>query len=185
LLIVAFATSLVYISDKLKHNDKLVIKSLSSFSKALWRTDSNLTSSTLINPKPQSAFFVDKNRSDANNFIVENTNQKDRIFVGLKRHDKVFVNDVVSYFLTNRLPATKWHHFDPGLQTSEHIQHEVISDLEKIKPSYIWLESTWEAVMEPNESVNSSGVLILDKYIGEKYHKVKEFGLIEIWEINQ
>ncbi len=129
-----------------------------------------------------SAFFVDPDREAAIRFIVQNTSPDERIFIGLSRHDIVFWNDVSSYFQANRLPATKWHHFDPGLQTSAKIQSEIIDDLERNKPGYIWLESTWENHSEPNESVISSGVTILDEYIRGKYKLEQSFGQISVWQ---
>ncbi len=125
---------------------------------------------------------MDPDREAAIRFIVQNTSPDERIFIGLSRHDKIFVNDVSSYFQANRLPATKWHHFDPGLQTSAKIQSEIIDDLERNKPGYIWLESTWENHSEPNESVISSGVTILDEYIRGKYKLEQSFGQISVWQ---
>lgn len=183
LLLVGFVTSSAYLSNKFRHGSNLVIKDMSNFHTLIFKEDLNLSDSE--NPKNYSAFFVDKYRSAARNYIMDNTSANERIFVGLRHHDKVFVNDVSSYFLSNRLPATKWHHFDPGLQTSSHIQSEIVSDLRKNKPRYILLESTWENVIEDNESANSSGILMLDKYIVTNYHKVKSFGMIEIWRVNQ
>jgi hypothetical protein len=126
---------------------------------------------------------VDPDREAAIRFIVQNTSPDERIFIGLSRHDKIFVNDVSSYFQANRLPATKWHHFDPGLQTSAKIQSEIINDLERNKPGYIWLESTWENFSESNESANSSGVTILDEYIRGKYKLDRNFGQISVWRL--
>jgi hypothetical protein len=130
-----------------------------------------------------SAFYVDRDREAAIRFIAQNTAPDERIFIGLVRHDKVFVNDISSYFQANRLPATKWHHFDPGLQTSAKIQSEIIGDLERNKPGYIWLESTWENFSESNESAISSGVTILDEYIRGKYKLDRNFGPISVWKL--
>jgi hypothetical protein len=142
----------------------------------------NVGSVGLPNIRELSAFFVDRDRSAAIRFIAQNTAPDERIFIGLVRHDKVFVNDISSYFQANRLPATKWHHFDPGLQTSAKIQSEIIGDLEQNKPAYILLESTWENHSEPNESANSSGITILDEYIRRKYKFDQNFGRISVWQ---
>jgi hypothetical protein len=131
--------------------------------------------------RKRAAFFVDQDRDAAIRFIKQNTAPDERIFIGLTRHDKVFWNDVSSYFQSGRLPATKWHHFDPGLQTSAEIQSEIIADLEQNKTNYIWLESTWEDYTEANESVISSGITILDEYIRAKYQSVQNFGKISVW----
>jgi hypothetical protein len=142
----------------------------------------NSTDTTII-PKKLSAFFVDRDRDAAARFIMQNTTSDERIFVGLTRHDKIFVNDVSSYFQMNRLPATKWHHFDPGLQSSADIQYQIIADIKKYKPHYLWLESTWNDVNEPNESAISSGITVLDKYIRDHYESVQNFGQISVWQL--
>ena len=125
-------------------------------------------------------FFTDDDRTAAIQFIQQNTSPEQRTFIGLARHDKIFANDVSAYFLTNRLPATKWHHFDPGLQTSTEIQNEIIANLEASKPQYIWIESTWDGMREPNDSAKSSGIKILDEYIANYYQRFQTFGTISI-----
>ena len=130
--------------------------------------------------KNKRIFLLGDDREAAVQYLLMHTTPGQRIFVGLTRHDKIIQNDVSAYFLTQRLPATKWHHFDPGLQTSEKVQLEMVGDLEKNKPLYIWLESTWNDMNEPNDSAVSSGVHILDKYIADQYQAVKSFGTITI-----
>jgi hypothetical protein len=130
--------------------------------------------------KNKRIFLLGDDREAAVQYLLMHTTPGQRIFVGLTRHDKIIQNDVSAYFLTQRLPATKWHHFDPGLQTSEKVQLEMVGDLEKNKPLYIWLESTWNDINEPNDSAVSSGVHILDKYIADQYQAVKSFGTISI-----
>lgn len=124
-------------------------------------------------------------RQQAIDFIISRTKPNSRIFLGLHRHDIVFANDVSAYFQTNRLPATKWHQFDPGLQNSSNIQQDIINDLQKNKPVYVWLDSSWSARHEPNESSLSSGVYLLDGYIKQNYHMIKSFEKIEILERNR
>jgi len=129
-----------------------------------------------------SEFTLEPDRNAAIDFIKKNTAPHERIYIGLNRHDKVFVNDVASYFQAQRMPVTKWHHFDPGLQSSAKVQAEIVSDLEKNKLQYVWLEPTWDDVAEPNESAKSSGVHLLDVYIREHYHLEQTFGRITIWK---
>jgi Dolichyl-phosphate-mannose-protein mannosyltransferase len=98
------------------------------------------------------------------------------IFVGLLRHDRIVANDVGFYFVSKLRPITKWYQFDPGLQTSAFIQIRIVGDLERIRPTYVVLDSTWEHVIEQNESAVSSGVLVLDHYIVDHYQRVATFG---------
>jgi hypothetical protein len=98
------------------------------------------------------------------------------VFVGLSHHDRIVVNDVLLYFLLDRPAATKWHHFDPGLQTSAPIQREMVAELQRARPPYVVLDSTWDAIREPNASARSSGVTVLDDYLASAYAPAAAFG---------
>ncbi len=137
----------------------------------------------LAGPSEKPLFVVHPpNRESAAAFIRLNTNENERVYVGLTRHDKIFVNDVSAYFMMGRLPLTKWHDFNPGLQSSKKIQYEIMEEIERVKAKYIWLESTWDGVIEPNDSAVSSGVLVLDHYIMTNYMVAASFGEIHIYE---
>ncbi len=173
-------------TERTSHRNNLVISAVPEFYKLISSSSmSQIDNDSVGSPasRKTSAFFVDPDREAAIRLIVRNTSPDERIFIGLTRHDKIFVNDVSSYFQANRLPATKWHHFDPGLQTSSKIQSEIINDLERNKPGYIWLESTWENHSESNERANSSGITILDEYIRGKYKLDRNFGQISVWRL--
>ena len=95
----------------------------------------------------------------------------------------MFANDNLTYFATQRLPATHWHHFDPFVQNRQEIQLQMIQDLDRNRPPYVVLDSEFEEVHEPNESDKSSGVTLLDDYIHTRYRPVVTFGAISIWQI--
>jgi hypothetical protein len=139
----------------------------------------NSTSSSVF-AVPRLAIWWD--RGAVISFIRENTKPGERIYVGLTRHDKILFNDNFIYFMTNRMPATHWHHFDPGLQTRADIQARMIEDLERWQPRYAVLESTWNDMNEPNGSAHSSGVTLLDDYLRAHYHTVAEAGALQIWK---
>jgi hypothetical protein len=125
-------------------------------------------------------FLGESGRLEAVRYVIDHSPPDARVFVGTGRHDKIFVSDVSAYFLMGRLPATRWHHFDPGLQTSEAIQRRMIADIEATRPPLVWLETTWDGVREPNDSALSSDVRLLDAYLGMQYATVREFGSIRI-----
>jgi hypothetical protein len=125
-------------------------------------------------------FTIDQARADAIRYIEANSRPNDPIFVGLHRHDRIFVNDMLFYFIAARKPATKWYHFDPGLQTTKEIQTEMIGELQTAKPRYVVLEAEWDDFAEPNESVVSSGVTLLDDFIRAHYRPVRTFGAITV-----
>jgi hypothetical protein len=127
-------------------------------------------------------FVLAPERAVAIDFVRQHTRPGERIYAGLTRHDKIFGNDVFFYFAVNRLPATHWHHFDPGLQNRADIQAAMIRDLESTRPRYAMLESTWDDIAEPNESALRSGVTLLDDYLRSHYQQVREIGRISIWQ---
>jgi hypothetical protein len=123
---------------------------------------------------------VESERQAALRYVVSHSSDFDRLFVGLTRHDKLVMNDVSAYFLSRRIPATKWHQFDPGLQTSARIQLEMIRDLQEHKPKLVWIESSFDWIVEPNDSALSSGVTALDDYLRSRYEPAAGFGTIHI-----
>ena len=108
---------------------------------------------------------------EAIRFVTSVTAPGDRILSATGRHDKVFINDVAFYFLAQRLPGTRWHHYDPGVQTSEKVQLEMIEELTVNRVDLIVRVNAWDLVVEPNGSAKSSGVRLLDDFI-EKNYKV-------------
>jgi hypothetical protein len=127
-------------------------------------------------------FRFDNDRIEAIRFLQERTKDDEAILSGLTRHDKIFVNDVMLYFVANRPPATKWHLFEPGLQTTAAIQNEMVSELERKKPRFIVLESYWDNFTEPNSSAVSSGITVLDAYLRSNYVSAEAFGGVNVIE---
>ena len=126
-------------------------------------------------------FRLAPSQREAIRFVRERTDPDERIFVGLTRHDRIVFNDVLFYFASGRLSATKWHHFDPGVQTTLPIQSEMVSELEHARPRLIVLDSEWEDLREPNQSGESSGVTILDEYIRTHYFRAATFDDYQIY----
>lgn len=126
-------------------------------------------------------FLPDDKDIQAAEFIDAHTRPNDKLYVGLRKHDRIFANDNLLYFAAARLPATRWSHFDPDLQNRADIQKQMIGDLEFTTPPYLVLDSEFDRVHEPNDSSRSSGVVLLDNYIREKYKPVQTFGQLSIW----
>ena len=121
-------------------------------------------------------FRVPPETAETIRYVQGHTTAEQPIFVGLSRHDKILANDVLLYFAVNRQSATKWHHFDPGLQTSFPIQQEMVQELKRTKPKLIVLEAKWANAHEPNDSANSSGVTLLDDYLKKSFVTIATFG---------
>jgi hypothetical protein len=91
-------------------------------------------------------------------------------------------NDLLTYFVSDRLPATRWSHFDPDLQTRADIQTEMIQELDRQAVRYVVLESQYDSQVQPwNDSSKSSGVTLLDDYIRKNFRQVETFGPISVW----
>jgi hypothetical protein len=125
-------------------------------------------------------FSIPADEAAAVRYVQANTSATDSIFVGLPQHERISVNDVGFYFVANRPPATKWYHFDPGLQNSEAIQKLMIGDLDRSQPKYVILDSRFERFREPNDSAKSSGTKLLDDFIAQNYRGVDRFGCLTI-----
>ena len=127
-------------------------------------------------------FLPEDDRRDTVEFLESHTKPSDTLFVGVSHHDRIFINDNILYFATQRLPATKWQHFDPLLQSRLDIQEVMIGDLERNKPPYVVLDAEWDTVNEPNESSKSTGVKALDEYLEGAYRPVATFGNFTVEE---
>lgn len=124
---------------------------------------------------------LDPDYARVTNYLSAYVQPDERILLGLNRHDRIFINPVMLYFASGRMPGTHWHHFDPGLQTRADVQTAIITDLKRNEVRWIVRDATFEDVREPNASAESSNVTLLDDYIDENYRPVAVAGRITIW----
>jgi hypothetical protein len=127
-------------------------------------------------------FLPEDDRIRAIEFIASHTRPGQQLYVGLTNHDRIFANDNLIYFATQRLPATKWSELDPDLENRYDIQTQMVQELERNAPPYIVLDSEFESMHEQNDSSKSSGVTLLDEYIHNKYQPIETFGIMSIWQ---
>ncbi len=131
-------------------------------------------------------FLVDPSHIAAISYIAKHSKPSEPIFIGNARHDRLAMNDLLTYFISDRLPATHWAQFDPDLQMRADIQREMIQELQEKNVRYVILESQFDAVIEPfNDSSKSTGVTLLDDYIRHRYQQVETFGAITVWSLRQ
>lgn len=131
------------------------------------------------------ACFVTKaDRARAISYIVANSQPGDTLFEGVPRHDRIFINDMLIYFATGLRPASKWYHFDPGLQTGRDMQAEMVTELAAARPKFVVLDASWAGSEEPNDSSLSSGVRLLDDFIATHYHEARTFGAITLLQVD-
>ncbi len=123
---------------------------------------------------------VDPNQLRAIQFIRQATTPADTIYSGVGRHDRIFVNDVMFYFLVERHSATRYHELHPGQATTLPVQEEIVADLERNQTRYIVLSDMFNEVCEPNDSCESTGVTLLDDYIRYHYSTVAQYGAYRV-----
>jgi len=123
--------------------------------------------------------LLDSDQSSAILYIQKYVPKDEYIYVGLSRHDKVFINDIAFYFLADRTPPTKYYIFNPGSLTKE-VQNEIINQLIVKRVRYLVLFSKYANYNESNMSSISNGVTILDKFIGNNYKQVQNYGNYKI-----
>jgi hypothetical protein len=105
-----------------------------------------------------------------------------RIFVGCSRHDLIWANEPILYFLSERLPGTRYHVLDPGVATTLPVQRDIVDGLIRNRVEYVVLSSAFARVREPNLSAVSSGVSVLDEFLENHYELDRRFGSdLSVW----
>ena len=121
-------------------------------------------------------FNLDEDQLNAIEFIRAHTEPWEKIYVGNVSHRKVFVSDVLFYFLAERDSATMYHELHPGQITTNAVQQDVVNSLQRWNTRYVVLLDKWENVEEPNGSSKISSAVMLDKYLSDHYSEVAKFG---------
>jgi hypothetical protein len=119
-------------------------------------------------------------RLAAANYIVSHTGETDKIVSATGRHDKLHINDASIYFVTQRMPAIRWQHYDPGVQTTFQVQQSIIAQIKANTVPLVMIDSSWDSVREPNRSSLSSDVGLLDVYLADNFDVIESFGNIRI-----
>ena len=127
-------------------------------------------------PSRQSADYV-----AIANYLRAHSDPGKPILVALDRHDRIFINAISLYFMADRLPATHWHQFDPGVQTRADIQSAMVDELRIGRVDWVVRDASFSDVEEPNASAISSGVKVLDRFLATHYRKVASSGRVAIW----
>jgi hypothetical protein len=124
---------------------------------------------------------IESDEERAIDYILARTRKDEYIFVGSQRHDLVFINDVIFYFLADRPIPVAYDEMDPGQVTTAPVQEAIVDDL-RSKEVRIVVLVEWPIPSEPNCSSLSSGVRILDDFIHGAYDRVVRFRRYEIWQ---
>jgi hypothetical protein len=127
-------------------------------------------------------FSVEPERFAAASYVRDHSAPEERVLSATGRHDRVVLDDNAFYFLAQRLPGTRWHHYDPGVQTSAAVQIEMIAELERHGVRWIVRDTSADERVEPNRSAQSSGVHLLDDHIATRFREVARYGPITVLE---
>ncbi|MEI7559135.1 MAG: glycosyltransferase family 87 protein [Actinomycetes bacterium] len=104
------------------------------------------------------------------------------IYVTTKRSDLVTSGAPLFYVLSGRDNVTRYDIAAPGVVTSAPVQREIIGRLEAKRALVVRYTAGITASPEPNQAGKSSGVILLDSYLGLKYKIVGRFGAWEVLE---
>jgi hypothetical protein len=113
-------------------------------------------------------------------YLRSNTRPDEYVLIGNSRHDLLFVNDLLLYFLIDRRSPTKYAELHPGLATTLPVQQVIANDLAEKNVQWVVTMQSWDS-REPNASSISSGVTFLDDYIREHYRPETTFGSYQVW----
>lgn len=158
----------------------LFIKNTDKYIKNVFRKP--LKGEALLTRFERGAVYVPKEDidiKDAVNFIKENTEENERIYVGNIAHRKDdFGGSIVFYTLCGRLPSAKYYEIAPGLITQGKVQEEIAGSLSRHNVRYIVLQD----IDIGSGAVTDSSVTRLDSYIKGHFKKVRKFGKYNIYK---
>jgi hypothetical protein len=114
-------------------------------------------------------------------WVRERVPSGEPIFVANPRHDLVKVGNPLLYVLFGRSNPTRYDVMQPGVVTSEPVQREMVRDLRRARPGVVvvWRDPV-ATQREPNGAGRSSGVRILDGFLGRSYRPAERFGELEL-----
>jgi hypothetical protein len=164
-------------------------KQQSSLAERVWASARGTTSATrtkwcsIGNAATRGLCFLpEDDRIQTIEFIDNHTRADQTLFVGVTHHDRIFANDNLIYFASQRLPATRWSEFDADLENRYDVQTQIVQEIEINAPPYVVLDSEFDRVHEPNDSSRSSGVTLLDEYLHKHYQYTQTSGQMSIWQ---
>ena len=108
------------------------------------------------------------------NYIRSQTHDGEPIYSGASDHSRLFINDAMLYFLSNRPPADRFVELEPGIANTRSGQQEILKSLRDKSVRVIILldiDST-----EPNLTSMSNGIHDLDIFLLEHYRPLRKFG---------
>ena len=102
-----------------------------------------------------------------------------RLYSGVVDTSRLWVNDPMLYFLSDRRSATRWIEMEPGLVNAPQRQPGVVEELERYAPPCVVLFNIRSG--EQNRTAYSNGPSLIDQYLREHYEITEVIGAYQIW----
>ncbi len=187
-LIQAFSAGLHQKAGKVSLYGLLIVLTVLYFSPSLKELLNTIDSAApwgcYSSNKKAGCVMVMKDEELAAEYLQYTTLPNELIFVGNDKHDRIFVNDIGLYYLSDRLSASRYHELYPGVATTLPVQTQIVQELQSKKVSWVVRVKMWDS-NEPNGSALSSGVTYLDDFIASNYHYVVAIGNYQILKKNR
>ncbi len=104
-------------------------------------------------------------------FVQESSAENEKILVANENNGRIFINDVLFYFISGRASATRYHELHPGLATTEKIQKRIIEEIESASVRLVVLRRE-----ENSETGSKQGAADLDNFIRQHFSLTQSFG---------
>ena len=114
------------------------------------------------------------------NYVRSKTHDGEPIYSGVSDHSRLFANDPMLYFLSDRSPADRFVELEPGIANTRSAQQEIIEALMKKSVRIVILLDIDSN--EPNLTSVSNGVHDLDIFLTEHYRPSRQFGPYTVLE---
>jgi hypothetical protein len=130
-------------------------------------------------PAPMARLYPETDELEAMRYVRERTRPDERIYVGVKSHDRFFYSSLRSYWVAGRLPAVRDYFLLPGINTRQDVQERMIADLERDGTRWVvlWLKRDKDTDFRRRRWL---GATTLDTWLAEHYALEASFGSYQV-----
>jgi hypothetical protein len=117
---------------------------------------------------------------DAVKYLASQTEPSDPIFVGALDNSKVYNSNIRFYWLTERLPGSRYYELDAGVASIPAVQNHIILDLEKNGVNLVVLQDERGEATGPSAPRVHTESRRLDDFFSSHFREVERFGRFSI-----
>jgi hypothetical protein len=159
-------------------------KSTPSMLRAMRQGDSAVLNENLLPlDSPLYSLFNEPDELNAIRLVYRLTSRTEPVYVGVRNHARVFINDIRAYWILGRRIAVRHFEMEPGIATEEHVQEEMKRDTEKNAVQWIVLVENKQGDRDFERRAYESSSL-LDRFIANEFETVCVFGRYAVLEWN-